>query len=87
MRTYFFRKWDHLLKDLGKFQVAQRKHYLAILFKKRIVKSQIQGGNRFCKPQVARGRQDPGKGCYWAINHLHSLEKQVRDILLHIGES
>jgi len=26
--------------------------------------------------KVARGRQDPGKGCYWAINHLHSLEKQ-----------
>ena len=26
--------------------------------------------------QVARGRQDPGKGCYWAINHLHSTDKQ-----------
>ena len=25
---------------------------------------------------MARSRQDPGKGCYWAINHLHSVERQ-----------
>ena len=25
--------------------------------------------------QVARQRHDPGKGCYWAINPLHSQEK------------
>ena len=36
------------------------------------------------KSQVARGRQDPGKGCYWAINHLHSLEKQVSNSLFLI---
>ena len=27
--------------------------------------------------KVARSRQDPGKGCYWAINHLHQHDKQT----------
>ena len=28
-----------------------------------------------CFMKVARSRQDPGKGCYWAINHLYQQEK------------
>ena len=28
-----------------------------------------------CFMKVARSRHDPGKGCYWAINHLFSQDK------------
>ena len=28
-----------------------------------------------CFMKVARSRHDPGKGCYWAINHLYSQDK------------
>ena len=41
-----------------------------------------------CFMKVSRSRHDPGKGCYWAINHLYShdktpFEKRKKPVIIH----